>query len=248
MDHFHVLMYHEIIKKEEYDINSHSQIQVKQGYQDILPKPLFVFLEAFEVQMKYLYENGYHTVSLQDVIDFLYHHKSLPEKSVLLTFDDMYQSVLRYAYPILKRYQFRAVGFVVLDWLFNEIKDYSNNQSVCLSKEELEAMKDVFEYANHTKSLHTRQDGLTAVQTVDEATFCDDIRACEDYVNTKKVFAYPFGIFTEEVVEYLKQMEFLLAFTTDGGANDQETDPMKLRRNGVFLDFGLDKFEEILRK
>jgi peptidoglycan/xylan/chitin deacetylase (PgdA/CDA1 family) len=241
-------MYHEIIKKDDFDINNHSQIVVNQGYQDVLPKPLFVFLEEFEAQMQYLYENGYHTLKLQEVVDFFYNGKPLPEKSLLLTFDDLYQSVLRYAYPILKRYQFHAVGFVVLDWLFDETKSYSNTQSICLSKEEIETMRDVFEYANHTNSLHTRKDGLTTLQTVDEATFCEDIGACEDYVDTKKVFAYPFGIFTEEVVQYLKKMGFLLAFTTDGGQNDQETNPLRLRRNGVFLDFGLNKFKEIFNR
>ncbi|MDF2547630.1 MAG: hypothetical protein K0R93_2528 [Anaerosolibacter sp.] len=248
MGHFHTLMYHEIIKKDDFHMNSPSKIVVNQGYEDVLPKPLFVFLEDFEAQMQYLYENDYHTLGLEEIIDFFYNNKPLPEKSVLLTFDDLYQSVLHYAYPILKKYQFHAVGFVVLDWLFNEFRPYANSQSVCLSKEELENMKDVFEYANHTKSLHTRNDGLTALQTVDEADFRGDIMACEDYVSTKKVFAYPFGILTEEVVAWLQDMGFHLAFTTEAGPNDLGTDPLKLKRNGVFLGLGLDKFQEIFKK
>ncbi|MTI67901.1 MAG: chitin deacetylase [Firmicutes bacterium] len=246
MKGFHVLMYHEIIKKEDFDIDNKSNIKVNQDYQDVLPKPLFVFLKEFKKQMRYLYENDYTTLELKDIIDFLYNNKPLPKKSVLLTFDDMYKSVLLYAYPILKKYNFNAVGFVVLDWLFNKEKEYSNSKSVCLSKKELEKISDVFEYANHTKRLHTRRNGLTASQTIDKLTFFKDVKACDEFVDVKKVFAYPFGIFTEDVLDWLKELEFLLAFTTESGKNSIKTNPLKIHRNGVFLNYDLDDFKKIL--
>mgnify|MGYP001788358066 CR=1 FL=1 len=242
MEGFNVLMYHELIKKEDFDYANYKGIKVQQDYQDILPPVLFAYLEAFENQMKYLYEEGYVTLTLKDVIDFYHNNKALPAKSVLLTFDDMYKSVLLYAYPILKKYNFNAVGFVVEDWIFDEEQDNSKNQSVCLSKKELDQMKDVFEYANHTKALHTRLEGQGALLSADKALFLEDIKACEKQVNAKHVFAYPFGIYTDRNIDWLKEAGFLLAFTSTPGINTKSTNPYKLHRNGVLLDFDLEKF------
>jgi peptidoglycan/xylan/chitin deacetylase (PgdA/CDA1 family) len=243
---FRTLMYHEIIKREDYNPDNYLGIDVKQDYKDILPQVLFAFKEEFEKQMEYLYDNGYTTLKLQQVIEYYYNDKPLPEKSVLLTFDDMYKSQLLYVYPVLKKYGFNAVGFVTLDWLFDEPKEYSTVRSVCLSKEELNLMSDVFEYANHTKALHTRKDNLTAIQTADKDVFMKDLKACDDFVDVKNIFAYPFGAFIEENLEWLREAGTLLAFTSEGGKNTKEKDPLRLYRNAVILHFGLDSFKEII--
>ncbi len=245
MEKFTVLMYHEIISKEEFDYTKYEGIKVQQDYHDVLPPVLFVYLDEFEKQMKYLYDEGYVTLSLKDVIDFYYNNKVLPEKSVLLTFDDMYKSVLLYVYPILKKYNFHGVGFVVESWLFDDAQNYSKTQSVCLSREELDQMRDVFEYGNHTKALHTRKDGQTVLQSVEKTLFIEDIKACEQFVGTKHVFAYPFGAYTHENIEWLKECEFLLALTSEAGTNIKSTDPYKLHRNGVLLDYDFEQFKGI---
>lgn len=247
MEGYKVLMYHEIIRKEDFDYSKYKGIKVRQGYEDMLPPVLFAYLESFEKQMGYLHEEGFVTLSLKDVIDFHYNKKPLPEKSVLLTFDDMYKSVLLYAYPILKRYGFHAVGFVVRDWIFDEVQGYSAGQSVCMAAEELDKMRNVFEYANHSKALHTRRDGKGALQSIDKAAFLEDLLACEEFVDTKHVFAYPFGIYTEENISWLKEAGFLLAFTSQGGTNTIESDPYKLCRNGVLLDYDMEKFKEMMK-
>lgn len=246
MEGFNVLMYHEVIKKNDFDYVNYKGIKVKQGYQDVLPPVLFAYLENFERQMKYLHDEGYRTLTLKEVIDFYYNDGKLPEKAVLLTFDDLYKSILRYAYPILKKYAFHAVGFLVRDWVFNEVQKNSDNQSVCMSWEELDQMRDVFEYANHTGSLHTRNNGKGALEDIDKSSFAQDIKACEDYVTTKHVFAYPFGIYTIENMDWLREAGFLLAFTSVPGKNTKETNPYELYRDGVLLDYDLEKFKAVL--
>ncbi|MBS4538386.1 polysaccharide deacetylase family protein [Clostridium sp. D2Q-11] len=243
---FNVLMYHEIVHKQDFDYNEYKGIKVQQDYQDVLPPVLFAYLEEFEKQIKYLFDEGYVTLTLKDVIDFYYNDKNLLEKSVLLTFDDMYKSILTRVYPILKKYNFHAIGFVVKDWIFDEKQDNSKTKSVCLSKEELEQMRDVFEYANHTKSLHTRMDGRAALETIDKISFLKDLRSCEEFVSTKNAFAYPFGVYTDENIDWLKEEGFMLAFTSEEGKNTKETNPYKLHRDGILLNYNLEKFKSIL--
>lgn len=246
MEGFHVLMYHEIIKRENFNINNPSHIKVKQNYDDVLPNILFAYLDEFEKQMKYLYDNGYKTLRLQDVIDYYYNNKALPEKSVLLTFDDMYKSIYKYAYQILKNYKFNAVGFVVLDWLFDEEQEYSPSASVCMSRGELKKLSDVFEFANHTKSLHTRGSDQTLVQTIDKQSFVEDIKECETFATTKGAFAYPFGGYNEEVINRLKELDFKLGFTSKPGLNNLYTSPFELHRNGVLINMDFDKFVQMI--
>ena len=69
--------------------------------------------EGFERQMKFLAENGYHAVSVKQMIDYVYHGGALPENPVCITFDDGYLSTYEYAYPILKKYGLNAVVYAI---------------------------------------------------------------------------------------------------------------------------------------
>ncbi|MPM86489.1 Poly-beta-1,6-N-acetyl-D-glucosamine N-deacetylase [bioreactor metagenome] len=197
--------------------------------------------------MRYLYEQGYTTLTLQQVKDLYYSDKPLPKKAVLLTFDDLFKSVYIYAYPILKKYNFHAVGFVVKNWLFSETQEYRVDKSVTMSFQEVEKISDVFEFANHTASLHKRSKECTEVQVVDKEILYKDLMECEAFVNTKGVFAYPFGGYNEQVIENLKQLGYLLGFTTEEGKNTIATDTMKLYRYGVFINYDINKFMDIFQ-
>jgi peptidoglycan/xylan/chitin deacetylase (PgdA/CDA1 family) len=79
--------------------------------------PAFVFHtiepEEFEAQLAFLAENGYHTATCDEFLRHLAGECRLPERSVLLTIDDGRRSVWTYGYPLLKKYGFRAVVFLI---------------------------------------------------------------------------------------------------------------------------------------
>ncbi len=246
---FTTLMYHEIREQSMLNPEHPSPIKVRQEYEDNLPSVLFVTLENFQEQMAYLYENKYHTLTLSQVIDFYYKDSPLPEKSVLLTFDDCYQSIARYAYPILKKYQFRATAFVVTGWLNKEEEPFLPERSVCLSEETLNAMTDVYEYANHTDRFHTRKEETASIMMLtDDQAFSADLDACNGYplIKAKDVFAYPFGLFNDRNVALLRSKGFKLAFTSNPGRNDRSIDPLLLYRNAVPYFMELQTFRNII--
>ena len=76
-------------------------------------------------------------------------------------------------------------------------------------------MTDVFQYANHTNAFHQRTDEKTSMMmaTSDEE-FSKDLDKCNEYVQVKDVFAFPFGLYNERNVNLLKEKGFTLAFTT----------------------------------
>lgn len=246
---FAVLMYHEIREQSMLHPEHPSPIKVRQDYEDNLPSVLFVTLENFRDQMAYLYDNKYHTLTLSEVIDYYYKDVTIPEKSVLLTFDDCYQSIARYAYPILKEYRFHATAFVVTGWLNQSEEPFHPEKSVCLSEETLTAMTDVFEYANHSDLFHTRRDETTsAMMLADDRAFSDDLDTCNSsrVLKAKDVFAYPFGLYTERNVELLRSKGFKLAFTSTPGRNEESTDPLLLYRNAIPFFMELQTFRDII--
>jgi len=89
-------------------------------YHDIPAKasvPQDVAQHIFVNHLEYLRSNGYTIVNPDDIIAAQKGIKSLPEKAVLLTFDDAYVSFYQFVYPVLKRYGYSAVLSVVCSWI-----------------------------------------------------------------------------------------------------------------------------------
>lgn len=93
-----VLMYHYIEPK----LNNHET-----GNKSIIN------LEDFEQNMKYLHDEGYRTITLDQLEQYVSGKISLPQKSIVITFDDGYHNNYTLAYPVLQKYNFHASLFVI---------------------------------------------------------------------------------------------------------------------------------------
>lgn len=91
-----------------------------------------VTTKVFEEQMAYLSDNGYHPISFASYVSSLQNKIKLPEKSVILTFDDGWFSQYKYAVPILEKYNFTATFFIIASYpdpknklymTWNDLKD-----------------------------------------------------------------------------------------------------------------------------
>lgn len=100
INEFTVLSYHEIADKGE-----------------TLDSTYTVSPEHFKEQVAWFLDNGFHFISVQDILDYRQHGKKIPKKAVLMTFDDGYQSVYTNAFPILKEYRIPFVIALVGSWM-----------------------------------------------------------------------------------------------------------------------------------
>ena len=79
--------------------------------------PIFVFHsvqpDIFEQKVEYITRNGYKTLNSEQVHALITEGKGLKEKQIVLTFDDGCGSLWTTAYPILKKYNQRAICFLV---------------------------------------------------------------------------------------------------------------------------------------
>lgn len=139
----------------------------------------------FDAQMSWLAKNGYHPVTLREVMDFLNGRRGLPDKPIVLTFDDGYVDFYTNAVPVLRSHDFSAVAFIVSGFL---------GRAGYMSEEQVLAVHSAgFEIGGHTVdhvSL-TRQsnDGLTY-----------QLSACKERLERLLgepvvSFAYPYGSF-----------------------------------------------------
>ena len=156
--------------------------------------------QSYEENIKVLLENGYTFISFQELDDANNGKISLPEKPILVTFDDGYASNYEYIFPILKKYNVKVSIFVVTDKIGKEVdgKKY-------LSWEQCREMQDsgLVEIFSHSKR-HVFYDKLPV------RSIRDDVKESYKIIEEKlgkqalKVFAYPYGAYTKETVWTLK--------------------------------------------
>lgn len=111
-------------------------------------------------QLDWLKRNGYRFVSLDDVLADRAGKRPLPDKAVLLTFDDGYRSVYTQAFPLLKQYRAPALIALVGSWLEEQGSVDFDGRAIprrdLLSWNEIRAMRDsgLVEVASHSYALH----------------------------------------------------------------------------------------------
>lgn len=111
----------------------------------------------------WLQYNGYHPVSLQQIVDARAGGKPLPAQPVLLTFDDGYRSAYTKVFPLLKRYNYPALFALVTSWLDvpeGQLVHWGDKpaprENFLLWPEAAEmARSGLVEFASHTDAMHT---------------------------------------------------------------------------------------------
>lgn len=82
--------------------------------------------KLFESQLKWLKKKKFHTITLQQLYDYMKNGTTLPKNPIILTFDDGYLDNWIYAYPLLKKYGFKGTIFVNSDFV-DPTKEYRPN-------------------------------------------------------------------------------------------------------------------------
>jgi len=73
--------------------------------------------DIFSAHLKFLRDNGYETLNIQELTYWKEQSRSLPKNKVMLTFDDGWDDLFTVVYPLLKSYSFKGVAFIAPYWL-----------------------------------------------------------------------------------------------------------------------------------
>lgn len=162
----------------------------------------------FEIQMKHLMTGGYTAISLSDLKSAFDGDTNLPEKPVIITFDDGFRDYYYNAFPVLKKYNLHAVVYMIANHIGR-----SGNLTVEMLAEMIDS--GVFELGSHTLN-HV---WLTQVsQEVARREIFESKRVLSDIFNYPiKHFAYPGGFEAAVVVDLVKEAGYETAMTTIKG-------------------------------
>lgn len=221
---------------------------------DSPPNAAIIPLSEFEEQMEYLFKHGYHTATLKEVEDFLYTKKKLPERTVVITFDDGYESNYIYAFPVLKKYGYKAAIFVIGNETIEAKNQYDPKILSKLTFDQIKEMTDsgLVEFGNHTFDAHNFIDKKAALLSMNQE------QTLQDFLKVKELFdmlglpeprgiAYPFGQFNDNSIVAAKTAGLKLGFTVKSGSINQDSPPLTLNRIIVPPNTTQEKFKALLK-
>jgi peptidoglycan/xylan/chitin deacetylase (PgdA/CDA1 family) len=163
----------------------------------------------FRQQMQYLADNGFTPIDFYDMSLAITAKKGLPEKPIILTFDDGYVDNYHNAFPILREFGFTGTFFVVTEFVDRQLPGYMTWPMI----EEMAAAGMGIEPHSRTHRDLREQSRDTLVWEILGSQ--QTIAAHVDY--TPRYFCYPGGRYDEDTIAVLQELGFWGAVTTAGG-------------------------------
>lgn len=170
---------------------------------------LLVPVNQFDEQMRWLSENGYTTMLMEEVLS-AYETGLVPERPIAVTFDDGYSDNYYDAYPILKKYNQNATFFVITKGI-----DDGYYMDLGMLKE---MQENGMAIENHTYDHREMNKISTEEQMKSIGKGKEDLK--EKLNADSNIFCYPVGRYNEDTLEILKGLDIKVAVTTNNGISD----------------------------
>ena len=163
----------------------------------------WIEISDFEEQIKYLSENNFYFPTWEEVEEYIDGKTILPEKSVVLTFDDGDASFFELAVPVLQKYNIDGTSFVITSWYGYRAQEKQANVN----------------YESHSDNMHQGgSNGKGVMLSWEYDKIVEDLNKSKETLGSNStIFCYPFGQYNETAIDALKATGYKLAFTTESG-------------------------------
>jgi len=212
--HVPIIMYHLVTENSKYI-----------GKYGVSPSQL-------EDDLKYLKQNGYNTVVMQDLIDFVEKGKGLPKNPIVLTFDDGNSSDYQYLFPLLKEYDMKAVISIIGKVVDEYTEDNAKNPArkyPNLTWPQIKEMHDsgLVEVQSHGYDLHgsagsgkLKRESAEAYRRRLSADLTKLQNRCDEQLGAKpNTFCYPLGVISKGSQAVLEELGFVASLSCQEGVN-----------------------------
>jgi len=203
-----------------------------------------VLESSFEAQMRFLKENDYHVITLDQFLNFMEYKEQIPEKSVVITIDDGWKSLYTIAYPILKKYNYPATLFVYTDFIGgNKALTWNQIRELAEYGFDIQCHTKTHRYLTKIKEGETFKQFFESVEK--ELTYPKKLlkkkidRDCN-------CLAYPYGKTSSLVAAMLKKYGYRAAFTVTRGGNPFYLHNYNINRSAIYGQYDLEKFKKNL--
>jgi peptidoglycan/xylan/chitin deacetylase (PgdA/CDA1 family) len=201
-------------------------------------RDLSVTPQNFAMQMAYLADNGFESVDLYDLSLAITAKKDLPEKPVIISFDDGYLDNYKNAFPILQDQRMKATFFIITDFIDEKREGY-------MSWEMIEEMSGAgMRIESHSKT-HPDLSAAERDYVIYEALGSQEtIAAHIGY--TPRYFCYPSGRYNEETMGILDELNYWGAVTTADGSWHGFDDRFEWSRSRMRYTTSLPEFADMV--
>ncbi|WP_242918182.1 polysaccharide deacetylase family protein [Pontibacter liquoris] len=201
-----------ILARQQVPILCYHQIRDWRSSDSKQAKDYIVPVARFEEQIKMLADSGYQTILPDQLLDYLNNGRPLPPKPVMLTFDDTVLDQYTTALPVLEKYGYKGVFFVMT---------VSLGRPRYMTRAQVKELSDKgHEIGSHTWDHHNvkKYEGTDWLTQIEKPT-----RQLEEITGKPiKYFAYPFGLWNEQAIPELKQRGMTAAFQLATHRDEQE--------------------------
>ena len=193
--------------------------------------------EKLKEQLTFIKNSGYTTLTISELNNYILNNTPIPEKSIVITFDDGYADNYINAFPILKELDIKATIFV--------ISNFTDKDGYYMTSQQIKEMSDYgIDIQSHTAS-HAHLNQLTYEEQLNELKTSKEKL---ESITEKPVIsiAYPFGDYDDNTILASKEAGYSLSFNTNRGLSDRTDNPLSLNRIYVSSLYSIEQFKEIL--
>lgn len=190
--------------------------------------------DTLKNDINYLKNKGYTFISGSELINYTNGTHTLPDKPVMLTFDDGFYNNYGYVMPILSECDAKAIISVVGS--YTDEYSESNIANMTYGYVRWSEVYDMFinkrvDVGNHSYAFHSNTNGRNGSKRNNgesedtyKQIFANDTQKAQDRFMTKTgfsplIYTYPFGAYSEETTDILKSMGFKMSLTCNEGIN-----------------------------
>ncbi len=186
---------------------------------------LSVLPKDFDDQMRYLKENNYHTITPEELYESLSGNHQLPENPVLITFDDGYLDNYENAYPILRKYGFKATIFVISSFVGKMDHYFTWEQAREMAEHGISIQSHT---VDHKSMTDLSDEQLRAELVESRRKIQEEMGSPVDFI------AYPTGTYNLHIAQMVKDAGYKAAFTIKYGNVDKASNIYALERVPIF--------------
>lgn len=205
--------------------------------------------ENFEKQLKFLKEKGYESMTSDELECWINKKCEFSSKKVLITIDDGNISSYYIALPLLEKYGYNSINFVIASRVGEKSNEWKTDKYYFLGEDLIKDIREnhtSMEIGSHSYNLHNTIDGESPLNVLSEKELYDDTKKSKEILDAD-VYCYPFGMYNEKLLSSLKESGFKMAFTfKPSDFVSRDGDIYQISRVEVRGSYDIKRFEEIV--
>jgi peptidoglycan/xylan/chitin deacetylase (PgdA/CDA1 family) len=201
----------------------------------------------FDQELGLLKQNGFNFIPVEQLAAFTEGEADVPPNAVVVTFDDGYEDVYLYAYPVLKRHRIPGVAFVIggkageqgyLSW--NQVRSMEKSGLVTIGGHTFNQHRRVHVSPRQKKPasvgcIYDSQSGSCETREQYLERMSEDCRLLREIFMSElghgtAYYAYPYGAYSQDFSYVLQEHGYKYLFTVCSGVNTRRQNPLRYHR------------------